>query len=98
MPLYLDEIYLNASNPENAKRSLKFYAEFFKGGFPPGATLVAGPWMSNEEAKLVLVLDIKDHALNFNPFTKALAQGIVTKRRLEPIVDWNDAHKLASEF
>ncbi len=54
--------------------------------------------MSNEEAKLVLVLDIKDHALTFNPFTKALAQGIVTKRRLEPIVDWNDAHKLASEF
>jgi hypothetical protein len=98
MPLYLDEIYLNASNPENAKRSLTFFAEVFKGGFPPGVTLVAGPWMSNEEPKVVLVLDIKDHSLTFNPFTKALAQGIVLKRRLEPIVDWNDALKLASEL
>jgi len=98
MPLYLDEIYLNASNPENAKRAFKFFADVFKSGFPPGVTLMAGPWMSNEEAKVVLVLDIKDHSLTFNPFTKALAQGIVTKRRLEPIVDWSEAQKLASEL
>lgn len=98
MPLYLDEIYLNASTPENAKRAFKFFAEVVKGGFPPGVTLKAGPWMSNEEAKVVLVLDIMDHSLTFNPFTKALAQGIVLKRRLEPIVEWSDAQKLASEL
>jgi hypothetical protein len=98
MPLHLDEIYLNASNPENAKRAFTFFAEVYKGGFPPGVTLVAGPWMSNEEAKVVLVLDIKDHSLTFNPFTKAIAQGIVLKRRLEPIVNWSDAQKLASEL
>ncbi len=68
MPLYLDEIYLNASTPENLKRSLRFFAEVFKGGLPPGATLVAGPWMSNEDAKIVLVIDIKDHSLTFDPF------------------------------
>jgi hypothetical protein len=98
MPLYLDEIYLNASTPENLKRSLRFFAEVFKGGLPPGATLVAGPWMSNEDAKIVLVIDIKDHSLTFDPFTKALAQGIVTKRRLEPIVGWDAAQKLANEL
>ena len=98
MPLYLDEIYLNGSNPENTKRALKFFAEVFKGGFPPGVTLIAGPWMSNEEAKVVLVLDIKDHSLTFNPFSKALAQGIVLKRRLEPIVDWSEALKVASDL
>jgi hypothetical protein len=54
--------------------------------------------MSNEESKVVLVIDIKDHSLTFNPFTKALAQGIVVKRRLEPIVGWSDALKLASEL
>lgn len=98
MPLYLDEIYLNASNSENTKRALKFFAEVFKGGFPPGVTLIAGPWMSNEEAKVVLVLDIKDHSLTFNPFSKALAQGIVLKRQLEPIVDWSEALKVASDL
>jgi hypothetical protein len=98
MPLYLDEIYLNASSPENARRALTFFAEVFKDGFPPGVKLIAGPWMSNEQAKVVLVIDIKDHSLTFNPFTKALAQGIVVKRRLEPIVDWEEALKLASEL
>lgn len=98
MPLYLDEIYLNATSPENAKRAINFFADVFKDGFPPGVTLVAGPWMSNEESKVVLVIDIKDHTLTFNPFTKALAQGIVVKRRLEPIVGWSDALKLASEL
>ena len=33
-------------------------------GFPPGVTLKAGPWASNEEAKIVLILDIQDHALD----------------------------------
>lgn len=93
--LYLDEIYIK---PENLKRALKFFGEMAKTGFPPGVTLKAGPWMSNEEAKFVLVLDIKDHALTFNPFTKATVQGIVLKRRLEPIVEWGDAEKLADEL
>lgn len=98
MPLYLDEIYLNASSPEQTKRTLKFFAETIRGGLPPGVTLKAGPWISNEEAKIILVLDIKDHTLTFNPFTRALAQGLVTKRRLFPIVEWSEALKLADEL
>ncbi len=98
MPLYLDEIYLNTPSAEHAKRALKFFAETIRAGLPPGVTLKAGPWMSNEEAKIILVLDIKDHALTFNPFTKALAQGLVTKRRLFPIVEWSEAQKLADEL
>ena len=98
MPLYLDEIYINVAEPENAKRVLKFFADTLKGGLPPGVTLKAGPWMSNEEAKMILVLDIKDHSLTFNPFTKAMVQGIITKRRLNPIVEWSEAQKLADEL
>jgi hypothetical protein len=89
------KIYLHASNPENAKRAFRFFAEVFRA---PGVTLMAGPWMSNEEAKVVLVLDIKDHSLTFHPFTKALAQGILLKRRLEPIVDWSEEQTLADEL
>lgn len=98
MPLYLDEIYLNTPNAEQTRRVLKFFADAIKGGLPPGVTLKAGPWMSNEEAKLILVLDIKDHSLTFNPFTKAVAQGLVSKRRLCPIVEWSEAQKLAEEL
>lgn len=98
MPLYLDEIYLNAPSAAQTKQALKFFADTIKGGLPPGVTLKAGPWMSNEEAKIILVLDIKDHSLTFNPFTKALAQGLVTRRRLFPIVDWGEALKLVDEL
>ena len=45
--------------------------------------------MSNEEAKVVLVLDIQDHALTFPAFSGAVAQGIVSHRRLSPIVEWS---------
>ena len=98
MPLYLDEIYLNTANPEHTKRVIKFFAETLKGGLPPGVTLKAGPWMSNEEAKMILVLDIKDHSLTFNPFAKAMIQGLIARRRLSPIVEWSEAEKLADEL
>ncbi len=98
MPLYLDEIYLDVPNAEHTKRVLKFFADTIKSGLPPGVTLKAGPWMSNEEAKIILVLDIKDHALTFNPFVKAMVQGIIAKRRLNPIVEWSEAQKLADEL
>ncbi len=98
MPLYLDEIYIDESGPEQTKRSLNFLADALKGGLPQGVTLMAGPWMSNEEPKIILVLDIKDHSLTFNPFSKAMVQGIIVKRRLQPIVEWSDALKLAREL
>ena len=63
MPLYLDEIYLNASTPDNTKKVVALLQEAMKGGLPQGVTLKAGPWASNEEAKVILILDIQDHSL-----------------------------------
>jgi hypothetical protein len=57
--------------------------------FPEGVTLEAGPWFSNEEAKIVLVLDIADHAKTFGAFGLALAHGLIERRRLTPIVEWS---------
>lgn len=93
MPLYLDEIYFNISSKEDFKRSFDLINGALKNGFPPGVTLKAGPWASNEEAKIVLILDIQDHALTFGPFSGAVASGIVSKRRLSPIVEWSAVEK-----
>jgi hypothetical protein len=98
MPLYLDEIYFNISSKESFKQAVDLIGGAIKSGFPPGVTLKAGPWASNEEPKIVLVLDIQDHALTFSPFSGAMARGIVSKRRLTPIVDWATAEKTAKEF
>lgn len=93
MPLYLDEIWLNVSPPENAKKVHKMFQGVLSGdpGFPEGVTLKAGPWASNEEPKMVLVLDIEDHAKTFGPFATLVSEGLVLKRRLTPIVEWQTA-------
>ncbi|MGH8337087.1 MAG: hypothetical protein ACRETL_09785 [Gammaproteobacteria bacterium] len=98
MPLYLDEIYFNVSSKEDFKRAFDLINGAMTKGFPPGVTLKAGPWASNEEAKIVLVLDIQDHALTFGPFSGAVATGIVSKRRLSPIVEWSAVEKAVKEF
>ena len=100
MPLYLDEIWLNINSPDNAKKVHKMFEGVLKGGsgFPAGVTLKAGPWASNEEAKIVLVLDIQDHELTFRPFSDAIARGMVTKRKLSPIVDWATLSKTVAEM
>jgi hypothetical protein len=93
MPLYLDEIYFNIGSKDEMKKAYELINGALTNGFPPGVTLKAGPWGSNEEPKIVLVLDIQDHSLTFAPFSGAVAQGIVSKRRLTPIVEWSAVEK-----
>jgi len=90
MPLYLDEIWLKWDSPDRAKQVLTQFRTMAGGQFPypDGVTLKAGPWFSNEEAKIVLVLDIADHAKTFDAFGLALAHGLIERRRLTPIVEW----------
>lgn len=90
MPLYLDEIWLNETSADNVKKIHKMFQSVLSGetGFPEGVSLKAGPWASNEEAKIILILDIQDHAKTFVTFSTVMASGLVLKRKLTPIVDW----------
>mgnify|MGYP003389908847 CR=1 FL=1 len=88
MPLYLDEIWLNETSAENTKKIHQMFQGVLSGktGFPEGVTLKAGPWASNEEAKIIL---IQDHSKTFVTFSTILANGLISKRRLTPIVEWS---------
>jgi hypothetical protein len=89
MPLYLDEIWLKWDSFDRAQQVLSQFRSMATGQFPypEGVTLKAGPWFSNEEAKIVLVLDIADHAKTFSAFGMALMHGLIERRRLAPIVE-----------
>jgi hypothetical protein len=89
MPLYLDEIWFRWGSPAEAKEVLTRFRGMATTDFPwpPGVTLKAGPWFSNEEAKIVLVLDIADHARTFVPFVAAMTHRLLDRRRLTPIVE-----------
>lgn len=93
MPLYLDEIYFNVASKEDFKQVFERMSNNMAKGFPPGVTLKAGPWFSNEESKVILILDIQDHSLTFTPFSSGLMSGAIAKRRLSPIVDWATVEK-----
>src|SRR6266852_4453765 len=88
MPLYLDEIYFNVTKPDDVKKGVALIQRALKEGFPPGVTLKAGPWGSNEEAKVILVLDIQDHSLTFNPFAKIVSQGLAPSGDLTRSARW----------
>jgi hypothetical protein len=96
MPLYLDEIWLAWSDKESARRTLTLFrginAESFP--FPEGVRLVAGPWFSNEEPKIILILDIQDHTKTFPAFGLTLVHGAIARRRLTPIVEWSAVQSL----
>jgi hypothetical protein len=90
MPLYLDELWLEWKGPDEARRVLATFAPMGDGTFPfpEGVRLVAGPWFSNEEAKIILVLDIADHAQTFSSFALGMVHKLIARRRLTPIVEW----------
>jgi hypothetical protein len=100
MPLYLDEIWLQWDSFEKAKQVLTQFSAMASGEFPypDGVSLEAGPWFSNEEKKIVLVLDIADHSKTFGAFGLALAHGLVARRRLTPIVKWSAVHELVEKL
>jgi hypothetical protein len=88
MPLYLDEIYFDVPGKDSFKNLHELIGAALKDGFPPSVTLKAGPFISNEEAKVILVLDIPDHSTTFGVFAGVMGKGLAAKRRLTPIVDW----------
>src|SRR5579871_6305966 len=90
MALFLDTIYFNRQPADKLKETLTAINKSLTSGsgLPKGVTVKAGPWYSNEEMKLVVVLDMQDHSLSYTAFSNAVAGGMVEKRKLEPIVDW----------
>lgn len=102
MPLYLDEIWLKDPNPERIKEFANLIDGAIKSpasiGAPAEVRITAGPWASNEEAKVIFVIDIPDHSKTFPVFAGTIAKGLVEKRRLTPIVDWSEVAKVTGQL
>ena len=91
MALFLDTIYFTRQSPQKLKEALgNIHKNLSTGaGLRKGVTVKAGPWYSNEELKLVVVLDMQDHSHSYGAFSNAIASGMVERRKLEPIVEWS---------
>jgi hypothetical protein len=54
--------------------------------------------MSIEEAKVEFVFNSPDVAATLPAFGRLMAQGLLSKRRLTPLVDWQDAAQFVSDL
>ena len=99
MALFLNEVWLRDPSPESFR---EFHEAFGSLRGQPeliGLTadifrLVAGPWLSIEEAKVVFIFETPDAANTHPAFGALLAKGLLKKRRLTQMIDWD----VAGEF
>lgn len=102
MALYLDEVWLKDPSPERVKEFVRMIGMAAKSpasvGAPQEVRFVAGPWASNEEAKVIFIVDIPNHTLTFQVFAKFVSQGLIERRRLTPIVEWSEVEKMAGQL
>jgi hypothetical protein len=102
MALFLDEVWIKDPNAQKLKEVVEVFTVLANSPESVAASteirVVAGPWLSNEEAKVILVLDIVDHTPNVHTFGRFIANGLFERRRLTPIVDWAEAAKLAQNL
>jgi hypothetical protein len=102
MALFLDEIWLRDPSPDRVKEFAGMIGAAAKSpasvGAPKEVRFVAGPWASNEEAKVLFVIDIPDHTATFQVFGKYVASGLIEKRRLTPIVEWGEVEKMVEQL
>ena len=102
MALYLDEVWLKDPISGTDERICPHDR---RGGEKPRfdwrpaeVRFVGGPWASNEEPKVIFLVDIPNHTPTYQIFGKLVSTGLVEKRRLTPIVEWSEVEKMASQL
>jgi hypothetical protein len=100
MALYLNEVWLNEPNPSSFREFVEVFGKL-RGetqslGLSSDFRLVSGPWLSVEEAKVVYVFEVDDVSATLQPFGRLLAKGLLKRRRLTPVADWDAAKRFVS--
>jgi hypothetical protein len=101
MALFLDEVWIKDPDPEKFKAFVRLISQFAEDPASIGAPqirLIAGPWASNEEPKVLFIVDIPNHSPTYQDFGPAMARGLVARRRLTPIVEWKEVERMVARL
>lgn len=95
MPMFFNEVWLKDMSPKVMQGVVEFLGNLRQGvrphNLPPDLKLVAGPWLSNEEAKIFFVFEIDDPTRTFEAFAERVNDGLFVCRRLTLVQDWDGA-------
>jgi hypothetical protein len=99
MPIFFNEVWLKDMSAPVMKGVTGFLGNLREGikphNLPSDLNLLAGPWLSNEEAKVYFVFEIDDPTKTYEAFAERIADGLFVKRRLTLVRDWDGARSFA---
>ncbi|MDZ5460086.1 hypothetical protein [Azohydromonas lata] len=100
MPIFFNEVWLKDMSAPVMKGVVDFLGNLRQGvkphNLPSDLKLLAGPWLSNEEAKVCFVFEINDPTSTFEAFAERVAAGLFTRRKLTLVQNWDGARSFAA--
>ena len=86
MSLYLLEVKLNIEEQEQVMARVE---QVVKEGGTPNAKLIAGPWFSQENPTMWLLVDNPDLDKSMPELISLYENGLITDTRVRPMIDFD---------
>lgn len=100
MPVFLNEVWLGDIKPGIIEEAVTFFGNLSQGtkpdNLPPDLRMVAGPWLSAEEAKVSFVFEINDPSTMFDAYAERVVSGFFSHRKLTLLSDWEQMKAYAA--
>jgi hypothetical protein len=100
MPIFFNEVWLKDMSAPVMKGVVDFLGKLRAGikphNLPDDLKLLAGPWLSNEEAKVYFVFEIDDPTKTFEAFAERVADGLFLRRKLTLVQNWDGARAFSA--
>jgi hypothetical protein len=100
MPIFFNEVWLKDMSAPVMKGVVDFLGKLRVGvkphNLPDDLKLLAGPWLSNEEAKVYFVFEIDDPTKTYEAFAERVAAGLFVKRKLTLVQNWDGARAFSA--
>jgi hypothetical protein len=93
MPLFLNEVWLGDLTPAVIEEAVTFFGNLSVGSkpdnLPPDLRMLAGPWLSAEEGKVMFVCEFNDPSTMFDAFAERMVSGLFARRKLTLLSSWD---------
>jgi hypothetical protein len=93
MPLFLNEVWLGDLNPQLMEEAVAFFGNLSVGSkpdnLPDDLRMLAGPWLSAEEAKVMFIFEINDPSTMFDAYAERMVSGLFARRKLTLLSSWD---------
>lgn len=93
MPIFLNEVWLGDVSPKVMDEAVAFFGNLSvgrkPGNLPDDLKMLAGPWLSAEEPKVMFVFEIDDPSTMFDAYAERMRSGLFARRRLTLLSDWD---------